>query len=231
MFQNGTSSPRSPVADCLLACLCGPETRAATARPTPLSRINNDGIMPVREGISQRSFASSIGLRRPMAPPYTSAPRSLRLWPNLQSRRTNTVTFLGCGVASAIATSFNTPITAVILPMTIIGHYSLRAFAPITIAAVAGNAVAIHHGRFFDGFQNLTAPAELTLGQYPLRLCRTHRRPLRYNLHAESGEHEKGGGQNQTSLVNRPAIAGFAIAIVAIWLPNLLGLVEETPHR
>ena len=29
-------------------------------------------------------------------------------------------------------------------------------------------------------------------------------------------------------LWSRPAIAGFAIAIVAIWLPNLLGLVEET---
>ena len=83
--------------------------------------------------------------------------------------RTNTVTFLGCGIASAIACSFNTPIAAVIFTHeAIIGHYSLRAFAPITIAAVAGNAVAIHHGRFFDGFQNLTPPTELTLDQYPL---------------------------------------------------------------
>ena len=50
----------------------------------------------------------------------------------------------------------------------IIGHYSLRAFAPITIAAVTGNEVAKMNGRFFDGFQNLTEFRELLPEQYPL---------------------------------------------------------------
>jgi CIC family chloride channel protein len=144
--------------------------------------------------------------------------------------RTTTITWLGCGVASAIATSFNTPIAAVIFAHeAIIGHYSLRAFAPITISTVAGNAIAIHHGRLFDGFQNLTAPAELTLQQYPLFVLVG----LISAFFALAYMHsllmiDKLASESKVPLWLRPALAGLAIGIVAIWLPNLLGLVEET---
>ena len=200
-----------------------------------IARINNDGIMPVREGISTALIcASSIGLGASVGrygpAVHLGATLGSGFGQIFNLGRTNTVTFLGCGVASAIATSFNTPIAAVIFAHeAIIGHYSLRAFAPITIAAVAGNAVAIHHGRFFDGFQNLTAPAELTLGQYPLFAFVGLIAGLFAIIYMRSlVSMKKAVDKTKLPLWSRPAIAGFAIAIVAIWLPNLLGLVEET---
>ena len=200
-----------------------------------IARIQNDGIMPVREGISTALIcASSIGLGASVGrygpAVHLGATLGSGFAQAFKLSRTNTVTFLGCGVASAIATSFNTPIAAVIFAHeAIIGHYSLRAFAPITIAAVAGNAVAIHHGRFFDGFQNLTAPTELTLGQYPLFALVGLVAGLFAILYMRSLVFMgKTMANSSIPLWTRPMLAGLAIAIVAIWLPNLLGLVEET---
>ena len=200
-----------------------------------IARINNDGILPIREGISTALIcASSIGLGASVGrygpAVHLGATLGSGFGQAFNLGRTNTVTFLGCGIASAIAASFNTPIAAVIFTHeAIIGHYSLRAFAPITIAAVAGNAVAIHHGRFFDGFQNLTAPTELSLGQYPLFAIVGLIAGLFAIVYMRSivfmGKTVKG---TKIPLWSRPMLAGLAIGIVALWLPNLLGLVEET---
>ena len=202
---------------------------------TIIARINNDGILPIREGISTALIcASSIGLGASVGrygpAVHLGATLGSGFGQAFNLGRTTTVTFLGCGIASAIAASFNTPIAAVIFTHeAIIGHYSLRAFAPITIAAVAGNAVAIHHGRFFDGFQNLTAPAELTLSQYPLFAIVGLISGLFAIIYMRSivfvGKRVK---ETNIPLWSRPMLAGLAIAIVALWLPNLLGLVEET---
>ncbi len=59
-------------------------------------------------------------------------------------------TLLGCGVAAAVAASFNAPIAGVFFALeVIIGHYALQTFAPIVIAAIAGTVVSrIHLGNF-----------------------------------------------------------------------------------
>jgi CIC family chloride channel protein len=94
--------------------------------------------MPIREGISTAIVCiSSIGLGASVGrygpAVHLGATLGSGFGQIFKLGRTNTVTFLGCGVASAIATSFNTPIAAVIFTHeAIIGHYSLRAFAPIT---------------------------------------------------------------------------------------------------
>ncbi len=52
-------------------------------------------------------------------------------------------TLLGCGVAAAIAASFNAPIAGVFFALeVVIGHYALSAFAPIVIAGVTGTIVS-----------------------------------------------------------------------------------------
>ncbi len=46
---------------------------------------------------------------------------------------------IGCGVAAAISTAFNAPIAGIIFAHEVIlRHYSLRAFAPITVASSVG---------------------------------------------------------------------------------------------
>ncbi|MDC0220063.1 chloride channel protein [Verrucomicrobia bacterium] len=84
-----------------------------------ISRINNDGIMPIREGISTALVCiSSIGLGASVGrygpAVHLGATLGSGFGQAFKLGRTNTVTFLGCGIASAIATSFNTPIAAVI---------------------------------------------------------------------------------------------------------------------
>jgi CIC family chloride channel protein len=57
----------------------------------------------------------------------------------LSARRT----MLGCGVAAAIASSFNAPIAGVLFAHEVIlGHFAMSAFVPIVIAAVIGAIVS-----------------------------------------------------------------------------------------
>lgn len=63
-------------------------------------------------------------------------------------------TLLGCGVASAVAASFNAPIAGVFFALEIvIGHYALHTFAPIVIAAIAGTLVSRAHLGNFPAFE------------------------------------------------------------------------------
>ena len=203
-----------------------------------IARINNDGVMPIKEGIgtalicvSSIGLGASVGRYGPAV--HLGATLGSGFAQAFNLGRINTVTFLGCGVASAIATSFNTPIAAVIFAHeAIIGHYSLRAFAPITIAAVTGNEVAKMNGRFFDGFQNLTEFRELLPEQYPLFAIVGLISAVFALIYMRSlvavGKVMRASPIPQWA---RPALAGLAIGIVAIWLPNLLGLVEETTSQ
>jgi len=62
-------------------------------------------------------------------------------------------TLLGCGVASAVAASFNAPIAGVFFALeVIIGHYALHTFSPIVIAAIAGTLVSRAHLGDFPAF-------------------------------------------------------------------------------
>lgn len=48
-------------------------------------------------------------------------------------------TLLGCAVAAAVSASFNAPIAGALFALEVVlGHYAVRAFAPISIASVAG---------------------------------------------------------------------------------------------
>jgi CIC family chloride channel protein len=66
-------------------------------------------------------------------------------------------TILGCGVAAAVAASFNAPIAGVFFALeVVIGHYALRAFAPIVIAAVTGTLLS---RAYFGDFPAFIVPA------------------------------------------------------------------------
>ena len=60
----------------------------------------------------------------------------------LRLRRTNMRTLLGCGVASAVAASFNAPLAgALFAHEVVVGHYALRAFAPVKSVTIAEDVV------------------------------------------------------------------------------------------
>ena len=59
-------------------------------------------------------------------------------------------TILGCGVAAAVAASFNAPLAGVFFALeVIIGHYALHAFTPVVISAIIGTMISrLHLGDF-----------------------------------------------------------------------------------
>lgn len=73
--------------------------------------------------------------------------RRLRLTPALSR------TLLGCGVAAAVAASFNAPIAgALFANEVVLRHYALKAFAPVVIASVAGTVVSRAYFGDFPAF-------------------------------------------------------------------------------
>jgi CIC family chloride channel protein len=52
-------------------------------------------------------------------------------------------TLLGCGVASAVAASFNVPLAGVFFAIeVVVGQYGVAAFAPVVLASVTGTAIS-----------------------------------------------------------------------------------------
>jgi chloride channel protein, CIC family len=76
-------------------------------------------------------------------------------------------TLLGCGVAAAVAASFNAPIAGVFFALeVVIGHYALHAFAPIVISAIAGTLASRAHLGDFPAFQ-ITDHAITSFWEFP----------------------------------------------------------------
>ncbi|HJO69873.1 MAG TPA: chloride channel protein [Rhodospirillales bacterium] len=143
----------------------------------------------------------------------------------LHMTRAMSRTLLGCGVAAAVAASFNAPIAgALFANEVVVGHYALRAFAPIVIASVTGTAVSRAYFGDFPAFElapsqiesfaeipafaglGLTAGLTAVLFMYGIRLV--------------------GAGLEKTPFPvwSRPALGGFALGALAIVFPQVLGV-------
>lgn len=89
----------------------------------------------------------------------------------LRLNRTSIRILLGCGVAAAISSAFNAPIAGVIFAHeVIIGHFRLRAFAPITLASVAAVAITRSHHIEYVGLKLWATPHPISLADYPVFL-------------------------------------------------------------
>ncbi len=136
---------------------------------------------------------------------------------------------IGCGVAAAIATAFNAPIAGLVFAHEVIlRHYSLRAFAPITVAATMGymvaNRVFVREPLFRIQDVAVANPLELVafmlIGVFGALLAMTLMRSVLY------------AGQLSTRLSLpgplKTALAGAAVGLVALQLPEVLGIGKET---
>ena len=136
---------------------------------------------------------------------------------------------IACGVAAAISTAFNAPIAGLVFAHEVIlRHYSLQAFAPTTVAAATGYVVAttvferpplflvefggVGHSYEFALFALLGfLCAVLSVGFMRLIFyinASAHRLPLSARYH--------------------PALAGLVLGLVALQLPDVLGIGTET---
>ena len=135
---------------------------------------------------------------------------------------------LCCGVAAAISTVFNAPITGVVfVHEVILRHYSLRAFAPVTVASTVGFVIA---NQFFDklplfsiGIVNTATAQEFLLfaliGLSGAIVAQLFMQSILYF-----------GGLNQKLNFHqafKPMLAGFAVGVAALGMPDVMGVGKE----
>jgi len=137
-------------------------------------------------------------------------------------------TLLGCGVASAVAASFNTPIAGVFFALEVaIGHHAVKAFVPIVLASVAGTAI----GRVFYGdTPAFIVPAAhiASLWELPaFALLGVAGAAVAIAFMAAIFAAEKLALRMPGPAWTRPAIAGLALGVTGLFLPHILGVGYE----
>ncbi len=166
---------------------------------------------------------ASVGREGPAV--HLGAALSSWIGRRLQLSRALIRTLLGCGVASAVAASFNAPIAgALFANEVVVGHYALKAFAPIVISSVAGTAISRAWFGDHPAFELETGilasfwelPAFVLLG-----VCAGVTSIILMHAVITTGEFAH---KTRIPRWARPAAAGFAVGAIAIFFPEVLGV-------
>ncbi len=135
---------------------------------------------------------------------------------------------IACGVAAAISTAFNAPIAGIVFAHEVVlRHYATQAFAPVTVASATGFVIdtvvfdrepllrvefqGFGYGHEFLLFAALGLACAVVAVAF-MRLL------LRISDHAET---------SAIPAALRPAGAGLAVGLTALWLPDVLGVGWE----
>ena len=136
---------------------------------------------------------------------------------------------IGCGVAAAIATAFNAPIAGVVFAHEVVlRHYSLRAFAPVTVAAAMGYLVVNHvfeRPPLFRINPTANASTEEYLAFIVIGICGALLATVLMRM--VLAMNRLAGSLTRIPAYTKPMIAGATLGIIALWLPDVLGVGKE----
>ncbi|WP_458524609.1 chloride channel protein [Onishia taeanensis] len=136
---------------------------------------------------------------------------------------------IACGVAAAIAATFHAPLAGIVFAHEVVlRHYALRAFAPTAAAAIVAHVLAnslqasgpllrvgetaMPHAWEYAAFLLLGGLGALVAGAYMSAILAVERQASRLPV--------------PVSL--RPALAGAMLGVTALWVPQILGIGQET---
>lgn len=197
---------------------------AQTSGPAPGFR---SGVASTLAALVSLGSGASVGQYGPLVylgAMFGNLAGRLRL--NLRHQRSIAI---ACGVAAAISTAFNAPIAGLVFAHEVIlRHYSLRAFAPVTVAAATGyiiaNVVFDRPALFLVSFDRVEHSYEFLFFALEGVLCAglawVFMRLLRLSTTAAR--------RYIAPAWARPAAAGLLVGLVALWLPEVLGIGQET---
>ena len=191
------------------------------------------GRIPLRNGacaaiVSAVSLGTGASAGREGPVVHLGATLSSFVAEKLHLGRALSRTLLGCGVATAVAASFNAPIAGVFFALEVVlGHYALSAFAPVVIASVTGTVLSRvyfgDHPAFILPVSDITSflefPAFALLGVSSGAVAIIF---MRLTAIATSlAERSRMPGWL------RPAGGGFLIGLVGLEFPEVLGVGYE----
>ncbi|MDN2582430.1 chloride channel protein [Aquibium sp. ELW1220] len=140
-------------------------------------------------------------------------------------------TLLSAGVASAVAASFNAPFAGVLFAHEVVlGHYALRSFVPIMLAATAGSLIS---RQWFGPDAAFTMPdyAVVSYFEFPAFVllgivCAAV--ALLFQLALRIAD--DGARHVDVPLWLRPAIGGAVVGLIGLAFPQVLGVGYETTN-
>jgi CIC family chloride channel protein len=190
----------------------------------------NDARMSTRCGIKS-AFASAVSLGSGASlgreGPVVHMGASFGAWLAriLHLRRSAARTLLGCGVASAVAASFNAPLAGMFFAHEVVlGHYARTAFAPIVMSSVIGTVITrLYYGsdiaflipsHEIQSFWEFPAFALLGILAGLAAILTVRAIPIV----------QKTADGAKAPLWLRPAIAGLIVGVVGLGFPQVYGV-------
>ncbi|MEO9588616.1 MULTISPECIES: chloride channel protein [Marinobacter] len=197
---------------------------AQTTRPAPGFR---SGVASTFAALVSLGSGASVGQYGPLVylgAMFGNLVGRLRL--NLRHQRSIAI---ACGVAAAISTAFNAPIAGLVFAHEVIlRHYSLRAFAPVTVAAATGyiiaNVIFDRPALFLVNFDRVAHSYEFVFFALEGVLCAGLAWVFMVLLRLSTNAARRWIGVAWA----RPAAAGLTVGLVALWIPEVLGIGQET---
>jgi CIC family chloride channel protein len=138
-------------------------------------------------------------------------------------------TGIACGVAAAISTAFTAPIAGILFAHEVVlRHFSLRAFAPVTVSAIVGYIIA---GPVLGQRPLLALSASvvgniadyvlfIVLGVVSAVLAVLFMRLMLWT--------ERRSFEVPIPMALKPALAGIPVGLCLIWIPEVTGIGVET---
>lgn len=188
------------------------------------------GRMSLKEGLvssvvhgASLGVGASTGREGPLV--HLGATMSSWISGKLHLDRSQSRTLIGCGVAAAIGSLFNAPVAGAVFAIElVVGNLSLKAGAPIFIAAVTGTAI----GRFYFGSEPSFAVPDhelISLWEFPAFLllgvvCAVVAIAFMRAILAVDA------GMSRTPIPRwlQPAIGGLLLGLLALEVPEVLGV-------
>lgn len=185
------------------------------------------GLLSAVSGVVSLGAGASVGQYGPLA--HLGATLGSAVATVRNDNRWMATIGVGCGVAAAISTAFNAPIAGIIFAHEVVlRHYSLRAFAPITVASTTGYVVAnvVFQRRPLFQVEPVSVSYAPEFALFVLiGICGAFLAVLYMRAILYSGQIAE---KLPIAKYFKPMLAGAVIGCVAIWLPDILGIGKET---
>jgi len=182
-----------------------------------------DGLVSAAVHSASLGVGASTGREGPLV--HLGATLSSWIAGRMHLDRSQTRTLLGCGVAAAIGSLFNAPVAGAVFAIElVVGNLSLKAGAPIFVAAVTGTAI----GRLYFGSEpSFTVPDHelISLWEFPAFLilgvvcAGVAIAFMRAILAVDAAM-----GKTRIPGWLQPALGGILLGLLALEVPEVLGV-------